>query len=84
MLLKWVNEILDFSKEGIAADVVNVSAKEEESGNGLDEQQKPTIKNKLLISAKDGTDAVISHVGSSKIRELRAYYVHLRTVGGIF
>jgi hypothetical protein len=78
-----VKEILDFSKEETAADVVKVSAKDEGSGNELAEQQKSTITNRLLSSAKDGTDAVISHVGSSKNHELRAYCVHLRTVGDI-
>jgi hypothetical protein len=37
----------------------------------------------LLISARDGIDAVISYVDSSTYENLQKYYEHLRTVRDI-
>jgi hypothetical protein len=59
--------------------VIKDSAMEEESNNELDVQE-PTIKKKLLSSARDGTDAVINYVDSSTNKKLQQYYEHLRTV----
>jgi hypothetical protein len=51
---------------------------EEGSDNELDESLLSTTKKKFLSCARDGTDAVISYVGSSTNRELQTYYKHLR------
>jgi hypothetical protein len=51
--------------------VIKDSAMEEESDNELDELQESTIKQKLLGSARDGTDAVINYVDSSTNKKLQ-------------
>jgi len=48
--------------------------------NELDEPQRSTIQNKLLRSARDGTDAVINYAGFSMNPKLQANYEHVRTV----
>jgi hypothetical protein len=55
------------TEEEIAADVIKDSAVEEKSDNELDELQESTIKKKLLSSARDGIDAVISLFNKSII-----------------
>jgi hypothetical protein len=55
------------TEEEIAADV-KACATEEGSDKELDEPQECTTRNKLLSSARDGTDAAISYVGSSTNR----------------
>jgi hypothetical protein len=65
------------------ADVIKYSAMEEESDDELDKLQLPTIKRKLLSSARDGIDAVINYVDSSTNKIFQEYYEHLRTVRGI-
>ena len=67
-------------QETVASGVVNASDIEEGSDNELDESILSTMKKKFLSCAKDGTDVVISYVGSSTNRELQTYYEHLRTV----
>ena len=46
----------------------------------LDEPQRSTIQNKLLRSARDGTDAAINYTGFSINPKLQANYEHFRTV----
>jgi transposase len=64
----------------LAADVIKDSAIKEESDNELDRLQESTIKKKLLSSARDGIDAVISYVLLSTNQKLQECYEHLRTV----
>jgi hypothetical protein len=71
-------EFQQLTEEEIASSVVMASALEEGSDIELNEPQEFTIK--LLSSARDSIDAVISYVGSSTNRELQAYYEHLSTV----
>jgi len=71
-------EFQQLTEEEIASGVVMASALEEGSHIELNEAQEFTIK--LLSSARDSVDAVISYVGSSTNRELQAYYEHLSTV----
>ena len=53
---------------------------EEGSDNELDESLLSTMKKGFLGCTRDGTDVVISYVGSSTNRELQTYYEHLRIV----
>jgi hypothetical protein len=71
-------EFQQLTEEEIASSVVMASAVEEGSDIELNEPQEFTIK--LLSSARDSVDAVISYLGSSTNRELQAYYEHLSTV----
>ena len=52
----------------------------EDHNNELDEPQRSTIQNKLLRSARDGTDTVINYVGFSINSKLQANYEHVRTL----
>jgi hypothetical protein len=72
--------VQQLTKDDIVADVIKDSAMEDESDNELDELQEFTIRKKLLSSARDGIDAVISYVDSSTNKKLREYYEHLKTV----
>jgi hypothetical protein len=58
-------EFQQLTEEEIASSVVVASALEEGSDNELNDPQECTIKKKLLSSARDSFDAVISYVGSS-------------------
>jgi hypothetical protein len=60
--------------------VIKDSAMEEESDKELDELQESAIKQKLLGSSRDGTDAVINYADSSTNKKLQEYYEQLRTV----
>jgi transposase len=72
--------VMQLKEEDISADVIKDSAMEEESDNELDELQEFAIRKKLLSSARDGIDAVISYVDSSTNKKLQECYKHLRTV----
>jgi len=73
-------EFQQLTEEEFASNVVMASALEEGSDNELNVPQEFKIKKKLLSSARDSVDAVISYEGSSTNHELRAYYEHLSTV----
>jgi hypothetical protein len=75
-------EFQQLTEEEIASSVVMASALEEGSDIELNEPQEFTIK--LLSSARDNVDAVISYVGSSTNRELQAYFGHLSTVRSVY
>ena len=58
-------------KETVASDVVNASDMEDGSDNELVESLLSTMKKRFLSCGRDGTDVVISYVGSSTNRELQ-------------
>jgi len=73
-------EFQQLTEEEIALSVIMASALEEGSDNELNVPQEFTVKKKLLSSARDSINAVISYMGSSTNHELQAYYEHLSTV----
>jgi hypothetical protein len=57
---------LHLTEEETATGDVKASAMEEGSDNELDELQEPTVKKKLLTCIRNGIDAVINYMTSSK------------------